>query len=113
MNELNDECEFLEIENESLEHGATRYAELYHQSLKENEQLKLDLVEVHEICAYYEDRIHELNDMNSLIEDEIDKKIAALTDAKIKSFQNEDEKLFEKVKFGIQILRELKEVILE
>ena len=41
------------------------------------------------------DRIHELNDMNSLIEDEFDKKIAALTDAKIKSFQNEDEKLFE------------------
>lgn len=40
LNGLNDECEFLEIENESLEDGATRYAELYHKSLKENEQLK-------------------------------------------------------------------------
>lgn len=40
LNKLNDECEFLEIENESLEDGATRYAELYHKSLKENEQLK-------------------------------------------------------------------------
>ena len=40
LNELNDKCEFLEIENESLEDGATKYAELYHKSLKENEQLK-------------------------------------------------------------------------
>ena len=40
LNELNDKCDFLEIENESLEDGATRYAELYHKSLKENEQLK-------------------------------------------------------------------------
>jgi len=40
MNELNDECEFLEIENKLLEDGATKYAELYHKSLKENEQLK-------------------------------------------------------------------------
>ena len=40
LNELNDECEFLEIENEALEDGATKYAELYHKSLKENEQLK-------------------------------------------------------------------------
>lgn len=40
LNELNDECEFLEIENESLEDGATKYAEWYHKSLKENEQLK-------------------------------------------------------------------------
>lgn len=43
LNELNDECEFLEIENESLEDGATKYAELYHKSLKENEQLKVEL----------------------------------------------------------------------
>ena len=42
LNELNDKCEFLEIENESLEDGATKYAELYHKSLKENEQLKKD-----------------------------------------------------------------------
>ena len=40
LNELNDKCEFLEIENEALEDGATKYAELYHESLKENEQLK-------------------------------------------------------------------------
>ena len=40
LNELNDKCEVLEIENESFEDGATRYAELYHKSLKENEQLK-------------------------------------------------------------------------
>lgn len=40
LNELNDKCEFLEIENEALEDGATKYAELYHKSLKENEQLK-------------------------------------------------------------------------
>ena len=43
LNELNDKCEFLEIENESLEDGATKYAELYHKSLKENEQLKEDI----------------------------------------------------------------------
>ena len=40
LNELNDECEFLEIENESFEHSATLYAELYHKSLKENKELK-------------------------------------------------------------------------
>ena len=46
LNKLNDKCEFLEIENESLEDGATRYAELYHQSLKENEQLKQQIEEL-------------------------------------------------------------------
>ena len=40
LNELHDKCEFLEIENEALEDGATKYAELCHKSLKENEQLK-------------------------------------------------------------------------
>ena len=40
LNELNNKCDFLEIENESLEDGATKYAELYHEVLKENEQLK-------------------------------------------------------------------------
>ena len=40
LNDLNDECDFLEIENEALEDGATKYAELYHKSLKENEKLK-------------------------------------------------------------------------
>ena len=43
LNELNDECEFLKIDNEALEDGATKYAELYHKSLKENEQLKQQL----------------------------------------------------------------------
>ena len=51
LNELNDEVEFLEIENESLEHGATRYAELYHESLKENEELKQT---IKTICKDYE-----------------------------------------------------------
>lgn len=40
LNELNDKCEFLEIENEALEDGATMYAELCHKLSKENEQLK-------------------------------------------------------------------------
>lgn len=48
LNELNDKCEFLEIENESLEDGATKYAELYHKSLKENEQLKEEVKEYKE-----------------------------------------------------------------
>lgn len=80
---------------------------------KENEQLKEALKELKEIGDYQEMRIQELCDMNSLIEDGIDKKIAVLTDAKIKSFQNGDEELFGKIKFSIQVLRELKEEILE
>lgn len=40
LNELSDKCDFLEIENESLEDHTTKYAELYHKSLKENERLK-------------------------------------------------------------------------
>ena len=43
LNELNDKCDFLEIENEALEEGGTKYAELYHKSLKENEQLKSEI----------------------------------------------------------------------
>lgn len=43
LNELQEECEFLKIDNEALEDGATRYAELYHKSLKENEQLKSEI----------------------------------------------------------------------
>lgn len=43
LNYLNDECEFLEIENEALEHAATKYAELCHKTLKENKQLKAQL----------------------------------------------------------------------
>lgn len=41
LNKLNDKYKFLEIENKSLEHSAAQYAELYHKSLKEIEQLKL------------------------------------------------------------------------
>lgn len=40
LNELSDKCDFLEIENEALEDGATKYAERYHNVLKENEHLK-------------------------------------------------------------------------
>jgi len=80
---------------------------------EENQTFREALKELKEIGDYQEMRIRELSDMNSLIEDEIDKKIAVLTDAQIKSFQNEDEELFGKVKFSIQVLRELKEVILE
>ena len=51
LNELNDKCEVLEIENESFEDGATRYAELYHKSLKENEQLKELIKEKCPLCG--------------------------------------------------------------
>lgn len=40
LNKLHDKYEFLEIKNQSLEHYATKYAKLYHQSSKENEELK-------------------------------------------------------------------------
>ena len=40
LNELNDECDFLKTENESLEHASAVYVELYHESLNENKQLK-------------------------------------------------------------------------
>lgn len=78
---------------------------------KENEQLKEALKELKEIGDYQAMVIQESYDMKSLIKDEIDKKIAVLTEAKIKSFQNEDERLLGKIKFSIQVLRELKEVI--
>lgn len=74
---------------------------------QENEYLKEALEELKEIGDYQAMRIQEYD----MIEDKIDEKIAVLTDAKIKSFQNEDEELFGKVKFGIQVLRELKEAM--
>lgn len=40
LNELNNKCEFFEVENESLDDDITYYTELYNKSLKENEQLK-------------------------------------------------------------------------
>ena len=55
--------------------------------------------------------IKKINDMNNLIKNTIDKKIAVLTDAKIKSFQNGDEELFMKIKFALQVLRELKKEV--
>ena len=55
LNELNDECEFLEIDNESLEDGATKYAELYHESLQENKELKEKLADAHELNSIYVD----------------------------------------------------------
>lgn len=88
--------------------------------LKQNKKSIKDVVEVNNFLKEQdktikelEETIQELDDMNSLIKDEIDKKIAVLTDAKIKSFQNGDEELLGKIKFSIQVLRELKEVILE
>ena len=80
---------------------------------EENKTFREALKELKEIGDYQAMRIRELSNMNSLIEYEIDKKIAILTDAKIKSFQNEDEELLGKIKFSIQVLRELKEVISE
>lgn len=77
--------------------------------LNENEQLKEALKELKEIGDYQAMVIQESYD----IEDEIDNKIADLTEAKIKSFQDGDEELLGKIKFSIQVLRELKEVILE
>lgn len=52
------------------------------------------------------------DDMISLIEDEIDKKIELLTDAETECIQNDNKELYGKVKFSIQVLRELKEVFL-
>lgn len=65
------------------------------------------------LCGNYKniyDKLNELAADNKQIEDKIDEKITLLTDTKIKSFQNEDEVLLGKIKFGIQILMELKEV---
>ena len=54
LNELNDECEFLKIDNESLEHGATKYAELCHETLKENKRLKKEAEEYNEDAMSYQ-----------------------------------------------------------
>ena len=61
---------------------------------------------VEKVC----EKLNELVAENKQIEDKIDEKITLLTDAKIESFQNEDEVLLGKIKFGIQLLMELKEV---
>ena len=87
--------------------------ELLNALYEENKTFREALKELKEIGDYQEMRIKELDGMNSLIEDEIDKKIAVLTDAKIKSFQNGDEELLRKIKFSIQVLRELKEILEE
>lgn len=93
------------------EHSADVVATALNELISENEQLKEALKELKEIGDYQAMVIQESYDMKSSIEDEIDKKIAVLTDAKIKSFHNGDEELLKKIKFSIQVLRELKEVI--
>ena len=110
VNELSKENEELKEEIDYFErkkyeyHNKWNLAHLDNINLrKENEQLKEALKELKEIGDYQEMRIQELCDMNSLIEDEIDKKIAVLTDAKIKSFQDGDEELLGKIKFSIQV----------
>lgn len=71
LNELNDKCEVLEIENESFEDSATKYAELYHKSLKENEQLKSTIKEVTELLTVevdlFSDKATE-HDINAYVE---------------------------------------------
>lgn len=54
LNELNDECEFLKIDNEILEDGGMKYVELYHNSLKENEQLKQEIETLQELIAHFD-----------------------------------------------------------
>ena len=81
LNDLNDECNFLKIENESLEDGATRYAELYHKSLKENEELKSeieklsytneDLLEEKRIWKQMSDEYTKLSDENEQLKKEL------------------------------------------
>lgn len=93
------------------EHSADVVATALNELISENEQLKEALKELKKIGDYQAMVIQESYDMKSSIEDEIDKKIAVLTDAKIKSFHNGDEELLKKIKFSIQVLRELKEVI--
>ena len=53
LNSLNEENIALKSSNMEYEDGLARLEE-------ENEQLKKDLKEVHEICAYYEMRLKEL-----------------------------------------------------
>ena len=57
LNELNDECKVLEIENEALEDGATKYAKLYHESLKENERLRKENKRLKELVEYFADEL--------------------------------------------------------
>ena len=62
VDKLQEENDFLEIENESLEDGATKYAELYHKSLKEIEQLNKKL------HIYKSDGLETLNDLQRCYE---------------------------------------------
>ena len=56
LNELNDECEFLEFENELLENTAKKYAKLYHQSFRDK------------VCSAIDKRINELeNDYDKAV----------------------------------------------
>ena len=58
INELNDKCEFLEIENESLEDGAIKYAELYCKLLKENRQLKQQVEYWKQVASQYSNELN-------------------------------------------------------
>ena len=111
LNEQEERIKKLEEENKLKGDFRNFVNEDIVQIKKENEQLKEALKELKEIGDYQAMVIQESYDMKSSIEDEIDKKIAVLTDAKIKSFHNGDEELLKKIKFSIQVLRELKEVI--
>lgn len=71
LNELNDKCEFLEIENEALEDGATMYAELCHKLSKENEQLKIRFNEERERSLKFCRNIDALTIENGQLKEEI------------------------------------------
>lgn len=80
LNELSDKCEFFEIENEALEDGATKYAELHHKSLKENEQLKEQISNLEhtrdycvECCERLEKEIEQLKQKNEILRQTIER----------------------------------------
>ena len=110
LNKFNDECEFLEIENEALEDGAIRYAELYHQSLKENEQLKqsIDMMggRLQGLWAhYYANRWSIWSEVAEDIANELGFKIHHAYDDPIPNSESKKERV-EGVKKITEILRE-------
>lgn len=67
LNELDDKCEFLEIENEALEDAAIKYAERYHESLKENRELKQKV----NFYKYFQKDARELEKENEQLKHEL------------------------------------------